>query len=173
MIDDATAPERQAKRPRLNGESEGKVAYIRRLSVLIVNPVVPWDMQELWDYSWNRKEEAIPWFILRETERDNTSTVDVPPYCWVLSPPEGIVEALDLNPPTVLFRDDYLRVFSNLFACSGLGTLTPNLDRNPGARFPDFFSGVHVPKNTPENGFILTGHPGTGMLSVDLCVRTN
>jgi len=69
---------------------------------------------------------------------------------------------MDLNPSTVLFRDDYLRVFSELFASSGLGNFTPNLDRNPGATFPNFFSGVRVPQETPRNGFILTGHPGIG-----------
>ena len=121
------------------------------------------DLWTLWEQTWNRKEDPIPWFSLKKTERDNTSTEDVPEYHWILAPPDNIALALDLNPPTVLFRDDYLRVFSELFASSGLANFNPNLDRNPGATFPNFFSRVQVPQETPENGFILTGHPGIGM----------
>lgn len=119
-------------------------------------------MQLLWEHTWNRKEEAVPWFSLGKAERDNTSTEDVPEYRWILALPDDIALALDLNPPTVLFRDDYLRVFSELFASSGLANFNSNLDHNPGATFPNFFSGVQVPQETFENGFILTGHPGTG-----------
>ena len=58
---------------------------------------------------------------------------------------------MDLNPSTVLFRDDYLRAFSELSMSSELGNFTPNLDRNPGATISYFFF-----------GFILTGYPGIG-----------
>ena len=94
----------------------------------------------LWEQTWNRKEEAVPWFSLRKTKRDNTSTEDVPEYCWVFSPPNDIASAMHLSPSTVLFRDDYLRVFSELFASSGLGDFIPNLNRNPWATFPKNFS---------------------------------
>ena len=67
-----------------------------------------------------------------------------------------------LDPRTILFRDDYLRVFSQLFASSGLGIFTPSLDRTPGTTFPNIFSGVQVPQDTPKNAFILTGNPGIG-----------
>ena len=116
----------------------------------------------LWTQTWNRKEEAVPWFTLRETERDNTSDEDVPQYCWVLSPPDDIAVILGLKPSTVLIRDDYLRAFSALFASSGLGHFTCNLGRNPGARFPNIFSGVQVPQQTPKNAFVLTGNAGIG-----------
>ena len=116
----------------------------------------------LWEQTWKRKTEAVPWFSLRKTERDGTSTADVPEYCWVFSPPNDIASILSLNLPTVLFRDDYLRAFTELFASSGLGTFLPNLDRSLGATFPSFFSGVRVPQDTHVNGFTLTGHPGVG-----------
>lgn len=93
----------------------------------------------LWDKTWNRKEEALPWFTLRKTERDHTSTKDVPEYCWVLSPSDDIAVTLGLKPSTVLFRDDCLRVFSALFADSALGHFAHNLDCNPGAMFPSLF----------------------------------
>jgi len=57
---------------------------------------------------------------------------------------------MDLNPPTVLFRDDYLRAFSKLFASSRLD----NFNHNPAATFPFFFQGSG-PQETPANGFIL------------------
>lgn len=119
-------------------------------------------MQTLWDQTWNRKEEALPWFTLRKTERDNTSKEHVPEYYWVLSPPDDIAVTLGLKPSTVLFRDDYLRAFSALFASSGLGHFAHNLDCNPGATFPNIFSGVQVPQRTPKNAFILTGTAGIG-----------
>jgi hypothetical protein len=111
------------------------------------------------DAIWSRKEEAVPWVSFRKTERDNTSTEDVPEYCWVFSPSNDIASAMNLHPPTVLFRDEYLRMFSELFASSGLGNFTPNLERNPAAKFPPR---VQVPQETPTNGFILTGNPGIG-----------
>jgi hypothetical protein len=119
-------------------------------------------MQMLWNQTWNRNEKAIPWFTLRKTERDHTSDEDVPEYCWVLSPPDDIAVTLGLNPSTVLFRDDYLRAFSALFASSGLGHFAHNLVRKPGASFPNFFSGVQAPQQTPNNAFILTGNSGIG-----------
>ena len=70
---------------------------------------------------------------------------------------------MKLNPSTVLFREDYLRVVTELFASSGLGEFTSSLDCNfTGATFPNIFSGVEVPQDTPRNGFILTGNPGIG-----------
>ena len=95
-------------------------------------------------------------------ERDGTSTADVPEYCWVFSPPGGIASVMRLYPPTVLFRDDYLQVFTELFTSSGLGIFIPNLDCNLGATFPSFLSGVRVPQDTNVNGFILTGYSGVG-----------
>lgn len=162
LTDDSTAPERAPKRQELGGELEGKIALSWLLLITLTLDSVSRGLYMLWEQTWNRKEEVVPWFSLRKTERDNTSTADVPEYCWVFSPPNAIASVMDLNPPTVLFRDDYLRAFSELFASSGLGNFSPNLNRNLGAKFPSFLSGLPVPKETPVNGFILTGHPGIG-----------
>ena len=80
----------------------------------------------------------------------------------MFSPPNDITSVLSLNLPTVLFRDDYLQAFTELFASSGLGIFIPNLDRNLGATFPNFFSGVRVLQDTHVNGFTLIGYPGIG-----------
>lgn len=154
------APERSRKKQKFDGD-EGKIAFNRLLIALTANPA-PSGLWTLWEQTWNRKEDAIPWFSVRKTERDTTSPVDVPEYCWVFSPSKDVASALRLDPRTILFRDDYLRVFSQLFASSGLGIFTPNLDRTPGATFPNIFSGAQVPQDTPKNAFILTGNPGIG-----------
>lgn len=116
----------------------------------------------LWEETWNRETEAVPWFSLMKTERDGTSTATMPEYSWFFSPPDEITSFLGLSPATVLFRDDYLRVFRELFASSGFGDFTLNLDHNPGATFPNIFSGVRSSQKPLANGFILTGHPGIG-----------
>ena len=162
FVPDNTALERALKKQKLGGEIEGRIAFSWRLLITLTVDPASRGLWTLWEQTWNRKEEAVPWVSLRKTERDNTCTEDVPEYCWVFSPPNDIASAMDLNPPTVLFRDDYLRVFSELFASSGLGDFTSNLDCNPRATFPNFFSGVQVPQETPTNGFILTGNPGIG-----------
>lgn len=95
---------------------------------LMVDPVS--GLQMLWEHTCNRKEEAVPWFSLRKTERDDTSTEVVPEYCWILSLPDNITLAPQLNPPTVLFRDDYWRVLEDLFTSSGLAR-PPNPDCKP------------------------------------------
>ena len=95
-----------------------------------------------------KRRRSRPVVSLRKTKRDNTSTADVPEY---FSPPNNIAPVMDLTPPTVLFRDDYLRAFSKMFASSRLD----NFNHNPAATFPIFFSRVRVPQETPANGFIL------------------
>src|SRR5258705_235283 len=103
--------ERAPKRQKLGGELEGKVA---RLLITLTVDSESSGLSMLWEQTWNRKAEAVPWFSL----------ADVPEYCWVFSPPNDIASVINLNPPTVLFRDDYLRALSELFASSGLGNFT-------------------------------------------------
>jgi len=131
----------QLSRPRKKQKSdevEGRIEFSGQLLILLtVGPAGSW--RTLWEQTWNRKEDAVLWFYLRKTERDNTSTENVPEYCWVFSPSDDIASTMDINPATVLSRDDSLRAFSELFTSSGLGIFTPNFDCVPGATFPIFF----------------------------------
>ena len=110
----------------------------------------------LWDQTRRRNGEAVPRFSLTQTSGDHA--IPLPErYC----PPDDIAWALELQPRSVLVRDDYIKAFNRLLESSGWTHFVP---QNPDpCIFYNPFSSAHAPGNYSKVGFILMGHPGIGM----------
>jgi len=114
---------------------------------------------KLWEQTWCRSGEAVPWFSLTQTSGDHA--IPLPERYWVFSPPDDIAKALKLKPRSVLVRDDYIRVLNWLFETSGWTDFVPK-NPDPGI-FYNPFSNAHAPDKYSKVGFILMGHPGIGV----------
>ena len=113
----------------------------------------------LWEQTWHRNDEAVPWFTL--TQSSGEHAIPVPERYWVFTPPKDIVWALELNTPSVLVREDYIRALYRLFESSGWTDFHPQ-NPVPGIFYSPFSKASPPPKRS-KTGFILMGHPGIGV----------
>jgi len=114
----------------------------------------------LWQQTWHRNDEAVPWFTL--TQSSGEHAIPVPERYWVFSPPKDIVWALELNASSVLVREDYTRALYRLFESSGWS------DFHPLAYFTILFPKQVPHSSVPKLGSFLWGIPE--VVCDDLCL---